>query len=52
MTPAERLAVVERPERRFALALVTPGVALLVLTTTFPLLYLIDRKSTRLNSSH
>ena len=51
MTPAERLAVVERPERRFALALVTPGVALLVLTTTFPLLYLVWQSLHNINLS-
>ena len=51
MTPAERLALVERPERRFALALVTPGVALLVLTTTFPLLYLVWQSLHNINLS-
>ena len=37
MTPAQRLAVAERPERRFALALAAPGVLVLAVTTTFPL---------------
>ena len=41
MTPAQRLALAERPERRFALALAAPGVLVLLVTTTFPLLYLL-----------
>lgn len=41
MTPAQRLAFAERAERRFALALVAPGVLVLVATTTFPLVYLV-----------
>ena len=41
MKPAERLAFAERPERRFALAMAAPGVLVLIVTTTFPLLYLI-----------
>ena len=41
MTPAERLALAERSEKRFALALVAPGMVVLVGTTTFPLFYLL-----------
>lgn len=41
MTPAQRLAFAEGAERRFALALVAPGVLVLVATTTFPLVYLV-----------
>ena len=41
LTPKQRLAIVERPERRFALALAAPGVALLAITTTLPLFYLL-----------
>lgn len=41
MTPAQRLALAERPERRFALAMAAPGVLVLLVTTTFPLLYLL-----------
>jgi multiple sugar transport system permease protein len=41
MTPQERVFLTEKPERRFALALVAPGVIVLVATTTFPLLYLV-----------
>ena len=37
----QRLSVAERPERRFATALVTPAVSVLLVTTTFPLLYLL-----------
>ena len=46
---AARLALVERPERRFALALVAPGVLVLALTTTFPLLYLIWQSLQNIN---
>ena len=41
MTPAERIARAERPERRFALLLAAPGVLLLVAITTGPLGYLV-----------
>lgn len=37
----QRLLRAERPERRFALALVSPAVLVLLVTTTFPLLYLL-----------
>lgn len=46
---AARLAVAERPERRFALALVSPGVLVLVVTTTFPLLYLLWQSLQNIN---
>ncbi len=49
MTPAQRLAVAERPERRFALALAAPGVLVLVVTTTFPLLYLLWQSLQNIN---
>ena len=41
MTPEQRLAFAERPERQFALAMAAPGVLVLIVTTTFPLLYLV-----------
>ncbi len=41
LSPAQRLAIVERPERSFALMLAAPGVLLLAITTTLPLLYLV-----------
>lgn len=46
---AERLALVERPERRFALALVAPGVLVLALTTTLPLLFLLWQSLQNIN---
>jgi multiple sugar transport system permease protein len=46
---AARLAAVERPERRFALALVAPGVLVLVVTTTAPLLYLVWQSLQNIN---
>ena len=49
MTPAQRLAAVERPERRFALALAAPGVVVLAVTTTFPLLYLVWQSMQNIN---
>ena len=49
MTPAQRLAVAERPERRFALALASPAVLVLVVTTTFPLLYLLWQSLQNIN---
>ena len=45
----ERLALVERPERRFALALVAPGVLVLALTTTLPLLFLLWQSLQNIN---
>ena len=38
---AQRLALAERPERRFALVMAAPGVLVLAATTTFPLVYLV-----------
>jgi multiple sugar transport system permease protein len=49
MTPAERLAVAERPERRFAIALAAPAVLVLAVTTTFPLLYLLWQSLQNIN---
>lgn len=49
MTPAQRLALVERPERRFALALVSPGILILAITTTFPLLFLVWQSLQNIN---
>ena len=49
MSPQARLALVERPERRFALALVAPGVLALAVTTTFPLLYLLWQSTQNIN---
>ena len=49
LTAAQRLALAERPERRFALALVAPGVLVLVATTTFPLLYLVWQSLQNIN---
>jgi multiple sugar transport system permease protein len=49
MTPAQRLAVAERPERRFALALAAPAVVVLAITTTFPLLYLLWQSLQNIN---
>jgi multiple sugar transport system permease protein len=46
---AERLARVEKPERRFALLLVSPGIAALALTTTFPLLFLVWQSLQNIN---
>jgi multiple sugar transport system permease protein len=40
LSAAERLARAERPERRFALALVSPALLVLLATTTAPLVYL------------
>ncbi|MFN0160977.1 MAG: carbohydrate ABC transporter permease [Burkholderiales bacterium] len=51
MTPEQRLAFAERPERRFALAMVAPGVLVLVVTTTFPLLYLVWQSLNNINLS-
>lgn len=51
MTPEQRLAFAERPERRFALAMVAPGVLVLVITTTFPLLYLVWQSLNNINLS-
>ncbi len=51
MTPEQRLAFAERPERRFALAMVAPGVLVLVVTTTAPLLYLIWQSLNNINLS-
>jgi len=44
-----RLAQAERPERRFALTLVSPAVLVLVVTTTFPLLYLLSQSLQDIN---
>lgn len=44
-----RLSLAERPERRFALALVMPAIVVLALTTTFPLLYLVWQSLHHLN---
>ena len=41
MSLTQRTALAERPEKRFALTLVAPGVLVLAATTTFPLLYLL-----------
>ena len=49
MTPAQRLALAERSEKRFALALVAPGLFVLVATTTFPLLYLVWQSLQNIN---
>jgi multiple sugar transport system permease protein len=49
LTAAQRLAVAERPEKRFALALVAPGVLVLIVTTTFPLLYLVWQSLQNIN---
>jgi multiple sugar transport system permease protein len=49
MTPARRVALVERPERRFALALVAPGVLVLAATTTLPLVYLVWQSLQNIN---
>ena len=49
MTPERRLALAERSEKRFALALVAPGLIVLVATTTFPLLYLVWQSVQNIN---
>ena len=49
ISPQERLAIAERPERRFAIALVAPGVVVLLATTTFPLLYLVWQSLQNIN---
>jgi multiple sugar transport system permease protein len=49
MSPLERLTLVERPERRFALAMVAPGVLVLAVTTTFPLFYLVWQSLQNIN---
>lgn len=49
MTPAQRLSIAERPERRFALLLAAPGVLALVVITTFPLLYLVWQSLQNIN---
>lgn len=49
LSAQQRLALVERPERRFALALVSPGVLVLAITTTFPLLYLVWQSLQNIN---
>src|SRR5262245_1943343 len=49
MSPQQRLALVEKPERRFALALVAPGVLVLAVTTTFPLLFLLWQSLQNIN---
>jgi len=41
MNAEARLAYAERSERRFALAFATPGIVVLAVTTTFPLIYLV-----------
>lgn len=46
---AQRIALAEGPERRFALAMVAPGVLVLVVTTTFPLLYLLWQSLQNIN---
>jgi len=48
-TAAQRLALAEGPERRFALAMVAPGLLLLVATTTFPLAYLLWQSLQNIN---
>jgi len=49
MSPQQRLALVEKPERRFALALVAPGVLVLAVTTTFPLVFLLWQSLQNIN---
>ncbi|HTO48840.1 MAG TPA: sugar ABC transporter permease [Burkholderiales bacterium] len=49
MSPQQRLALVEKPERRFALTLVAPGVLVLAVTTTFPLVYLVWQSLQNIN---
>lgn len=51
LSPAERLAIVERRERRFAVTLAAPALLVLALTTTFPLLYLIWQSLQSINLS-
>ncbi len=51
LSPSERLAIVERPERRFAIALAAPAILVLVLTTTFPLVYLVWQSLQNINLS-
>ena len=43
------MALAERPERRFALMMVAPGLLLLAVTTTFPLLYLLWQSLQNIN---
>jgi multiple sugar transport system permease protein len=49
MSPQQRLALVEQPERRFALTLVAPGVLVLAVTTTFPLVFLVWQSLQNIN---
>jgi multiple sugar transport system permease protein len=51
LSPAQRLAIVERRERRFAISLAAPALLVLALTTTFPLLYLIWQSLQSINLS-
>ena len=51
LSPTERLAIAERPERRFAIALAAPAIVVLVLTTTFPLVYLVWQSLQNINLS-
>ena len=48
---AQRIALAEGPERRFALAMAAPGLLVLVATTTFPLLYLLWQSMQNINLS-
>ena len=49
MNEIQRLRVAERGDRRFAAAMVAPSVVVLVLTTTFPLGYLIWQSLSSIN---